>query len=117
LTDYSILEYLSRLEVVASIPFVHSDRVRGGRAPTALRGGRDVTAKDPNKVTGWRQIGLLSAIPFILALAPIVGYFLGTYLDKKFQTEPWLQFILLGLGFIAGVRETVKIVKMAQRED
>ena len=76
-----------------------------------------MTEKRPNKVTDWRQIGLLSSIPFILALAPIVGYFLGIYLDKKFQTEPWLQLTLLGLGFVAGVRETVKIVKMAQRED
>jgi len=76
-----------------------------------------VTEKEPNKVTGWRQIGVLSAIPFILALAPIVGYFLGAYLDKKFRTAPWLSYVLLGLGFVAGVRETINLVKLAQRED
>ena len=57
-----------------------------------------MTEKDPKKVTAWRQVGLLSSIPFILALAPIIGF-------------------LLGLGFIAGVRETINIVKLAQRED
>ncbi len=67
--------------------------------------------------SGWRQIGLLSSIPFILALAPIVGYFLGQYLDTKFRTGPWLSFILLILGFVAGVRETIHIVKLSQRED
>lgn len=76
-----------------------------------------MTEKPPNKVTAWRQVGLLSSIPFILALAPIVGYFLGKYLDTKFRTSPWLGFILLILGFVAGVRETINIVKLSQRED
>lgn len=72
---------------------------------------------DPKKVTAWRQIGLLSSIPFVLALAPIVGYFLGKFLDQKFRTQPWLSIILLALGFVAGVRETIKIIKVSQRED
>lgn len=76
-----------------------------------------MTEKEPNKVTAWRQLGILSAIPFILALAPIVGYFLGNYLDQKFRTAPWLSFAMLGLGFVAGVRETIKLVKLSQRED
>jgi ATP synthase protein I len=76
-----------------------------------------VTDNGSKKVTGWRQVGLLTAIPFILALAPIVGYFLGKWLDTKFRTQPWLSVILLALGFVAGVRETVKIVKLSQTED
>jgi len=76
-----------------------------------------VTEKDPKKVTAWRQIGLLSSIPFILALAPIVGFLLGKFLDQKFRTQPWLSMILLVLGFVAGVRETIKIVKLSQQED
>jgi ATP synthase protein I len=76
-----------------------------------------VTQKDPKKVTAWRQIGLLSSIPFILALAPIVGFLLGKFLDQKFRTQPWLSLILLVLGFVAGVRETIKIVKLSQQED
>jgi F0F1-type ATP synthase assembly protein I len=72
---------------------------------------------DPKKVTAWRQIGLLSSIPFVLALAPIVGYFLGKFLDQKFRTQPWLSIVLLALGFVAGVRETIKIIKVSQRED
>jgi len=76
-----------------------------------------VTERDPKKVTGWRQVGLLTSIPFILALAPIVGFLLGKFLDQKFRTQPWLACILLGLGFVAGVRESIEIVKMSQRED
>ena len=76
-----------------------------------------MTQKDPKKVTAWRQIGLLSSIPFILALAPIVGFLLGKFLDQKLRTQPWLSLILLVLGFVAGVRETIKIVKLSQQED
>jgi F0F1-type ATP synthase assembly protein I len=76
-----------------------------------------VTEKPPNKVTAWRQVGMLTSIPFILALAPIIGYFLGKYLDQKFRTQPWLSVVLLALGFVAGVRETIQIVKLSQREE
>lgn len=76
-----------------------------------------MTEMDPKKVTAWRQVGLLTTIPFILALAPIVGYLLGQYLDKRFHSSPWLSIILLALGFVAGVRETVNIIRLSQRED
>jgi ATP synthase protein I len=76
-----------------------------------------VTEMDPKKVTAWRQVGLLTTIPFILALAPIVGYLLGQYLDKRFHTRPGLSVVLLALGFVAGVRETINIVRLSQRED
>jgi len=76
-----------------------------------------VTEKPPKKVTGWRQVGLLSSIPFILALAPIIGFVIGQQIDRHFQTRPWLSIILLVLGFVAGVRETIKIVKLSQLED
>ena len=76
-----------------------------------------MTGKPPMRAAGWRQLGLLSSIPFILALAPIIGFFLGQYLDQKFRTRPWLSLVLLALGFVAGVRETIHIVRLSQRED
>jgi ATP synthase protein I len=91
--------------------------LRRGRVPRRAASRRGMAAMDPKKFTAWRQIGLLSSIPFILALAPIVGYFLGKYLDQKFRTQPWLSIALLALGFVAGVRETIKIIKMSQQED
>jgi predicted F0F1-ATPase subunit len=75
-----------------------------------------VTGKTPKKVTGWRQVGLLSSIPFILALAPLIGLAIGMYLDRHFRTK-FLWIVLLILGFVAGVRETIKIVKLSQQED
>lgn len=76
-----------------------------------------MTEKPPDKVNPWRQAGLLATIPFILALAPIVGFVIGSWLDSKLRTGSWLSVILLVLGFVAGVRETIQIIKLAQRED
>jgi ATP synthase protein I len=76
-----------------------------------------VTDKDPKRIAGWRQVGMLTSIPFILALAPIVGYVIGHLLDQRLRTGPWLGIILLLLGFVAGVRESINIVKLSQRED
>jgi hypothetical protein len=113
--------YFFRLVVDgANLPAIPSRTASRGpprRRNTARGDTLRVTEKPPNKVTAWRQVGLLSSIPFILALAPIVGYFLGKYLDTKFRTSPWLGIILLILGFFAGVRETINIVKLSQRED
>ena len=89
--------------------------------------------EDPSsKYKQARQIGLLTTIPFLLAVAPLVGYFGGRWLDGKLGTAPVLTFILaddddrlahpvltfvlLGLGFVAGVRETIIVVRKATKE-
>ena len=64
-----------------------------------------------------RQLGLLTTIPIILAVAPLVGYFLGHWLDGRFGTDPVFTFILLGIGLVAGFRETILILKKAQEDD
>ena len=57
------------------------------------------------------QIGVFMTMPFVMAIPPIVGWFLGTWLDKKLSTEPYLMYLFLALGFLAGVREVYRIIK------
>jgi F0F1-type ATP synthase assembly protein I len=76
-----------------------------------------VNGKTPKKLTGWRQVGMLTSIPFILALAPLIGLAIGFYLDRHFRTKPWLGIVFCVLGFVAGVRETINIIKLSQLED
>jgi ATP synthase protein I len=63
-----------------------------------------------------RQIGLLTTIPMILAAAPLVGYFLGQWLDRKIGSAPVFTFLGVGLGLVAGVRETIVIVRKASKD-
>jgi F0F1-type ATP synthase assembly protein I len=57
---------------------------------------------------------LLLAVPAIMLVAPLIGFFLGRWADGKFDTEPYLTVIGLGLGFGAAAREIYFLVKKAQ---
>jgi F0F1-type ATP synthase assembly protein I len=62
----------------------------------------------------YRQIGLVGTIPMMMAAGPTIGYFIGSYLDKKFETGPYLLILMLVLGFAASVKETWNLIKKAQ---
>jgi F0F1-type ATP synthase assembly protein I len=64
-----------------------------------------------------RQVGLLTAIPFILLAGPVLGFLVGSWLDRKLGTEPILLIVLLLVGLAASGRETYKLIQMASRED
>lgn len=57
-----------------------------------------------------RQIGAFVTIPFVLAIPPVIGWFIGDWLDKKWDTSPYLMIIFLLLGFTAGIREFIRIL-------
>lgn len=56
-------------------------------------------------------IGAYITIPFVQAIPPILGWFLGRWLDSLFGIAPYLMYILMILGFIAGFREVLRIIK------
>jgi len=58
---------------------------------------------------GMRTAGLLLAIPTLLIVSPLAGFFLGGQLDRWFGTAPWLTVVFLVLGFVAGGRQVYLI--------
>lgn len=64
-----------------------------------------------------RQVGLLTTVPIILAVAPLLGYFLGRYLDRKLGTDPWFMTGLILLGFVAAARQVYRLVQLASRDE
>lgn len=56
-----------------------------------------------------RSAATLIAIPSLLIVSPLVGFFVGNLGDKRFHTSPWLSLAGLLLGFIAGAREVWQI--------
>lgn len=71
----------------------------------------------PEKTGRWlRPVGLLTAIPFVLLFGPLIGYFIGDWLDKKLDTDPWLMTLFIVLGFIASGREVWGLIKRASRD-
>jgi ATP synthase protein I len=63
-----------------------------------------------------RQAGLLTTIPVLLTVAPLIGFFIGRFLDGKFNTDPILTVVFLVLGFVAAARQITSIVKAANRD-
>ena len=63
-----------------------------------------------------RQVGLLTAVPFVLAVAPLLGYFFGAFLDRRLGTGPVFMILMIVLGFVAGARQVHNLVKLASRD-
>mgnify|MGYP003394798093 CR=1 FL=1 len=64
-----------------------------------------------------KQIGALTAVPIILVVGPILGYFVGDWIDRKFQFYPWGTISFLILGFVASGREIFRLLKQILKED
>jgi ATP synthase protein I len=66
---------------------------------------------------GLRSAGLLLTIPTLLIVAPLVGFFVGAWLDRRFASGPWLGIAGLAVGFAAAGRETYLIYRRYEAED
>ena len=64
-----------------------------------------------------KQIGSLTAIPVVLVVGPLLGYFAGNWVDRKFQLFPWFTISGLFVGFIASGREIFRLVREFLEED
>jgi len=64
-----------------------------------------------------RQHSLLMMVPTILISGPAVGFFVGQWLDNKFDTDPLWLIIGIIIGFGAAGIEIAKLVKKAERID
>jgi F0F1-type ATP synthase assembly protein I len=91
------------------LPIVCENFHRDGRMASAPK-------KDP-KYSAMRSAGLLLAIPTILIVSPLVGFFLGVLADRWLKTRPWLSIVGLVLGFASAGRETYRLWKRAQEEE
>jgi len=70
--------------------------------------------RDPS---GMRSAGMLLAIPSLLLVSPLVGFFLGKFVDRWLKTEPAWSLVGVVLGFIAAGREIYLIIRRVQAEE
>ena len=73
--------------------------------------------KKEDRYQALRQAGLLTTIPPMLVAAPLIGFFIGRFLDRRFGTDAVMSIIFLIFGFIAAGVQIAKIVKIANREN
>ncbi|GAB4325421.1 MAG: hypothetical protein Kow0074_19150 [Candidatus Zixiibacteriota bacterium] len=74
---------------------------------------RQAPRRDDDTGRRLRQIGVLTAIPFVLMFGPLIGYYAGSWLDAKIGTDPYLTNLLVVLGFVAAGREVWNLIRRA----
>jgi len=63
-----------------------------------------------------RQVGILTTIPFILLLGPLIGFFIGQWVDQKFGISPVAMIFFIVLGFAGSARETARMIRDVMRD-
>jgi hypothetical protein len=82
--------------------------------PERKKKGRKGGPRDPS--AQYRALIALATIPLFLGVAPLVGWWLGRWVDRRAGTDWVFQGIGILLGFVAGVKETIDLVRRAQKE-
>jgi len=52
-----------------------------------------------------------------MVAGPMGGYFLADYLEKRFALPSFTSIIFIAIGFIASIKETVRIIRLALKTE
>ena len=58
-----------------------------------------------------KGVGMLLSVGIAMAMTMVMGLAMGIYLDKHFDTSPWLMLFFLMVGIAAGVRNAYVMFK------
>ncbi len=62
-----------------------------------------------------RELAFYSSLGFSVSLSIFIGLGIGVYLDKRFDTTPWLTLVFLGFGIAAGYRNIGLAIKKSRK--
>ena len=71
---------------------------------------------DENKRKLYRQAARYSSVGLEMGIAVAIGVSIGYYLDRTFNTQPWLMIVFLLLGVAAGFRGLFSLMKEIDKE-
>lgn len=71
---------------------------------------------DPEGRKQFKAMGSVGTAGIELAVATIVGFFGGMWLDGLLGTKPWLQWVGLALGLVAGFRNLFQVARKVQQQ-
>jgi ATP synthase protein I len=62
-----------------------------------------------------QELAYFSTIGLSVALSIFIGLAIGVYLDRRWETTPWLTLIFLGLGIAAGYKNIGLAIKKSRK--
>jgi ATP synthase protein I len=83
-----------------------------------MQGG---VATEPDRKTPWMQALKHASVGIEMAVCIVLGWAIGSWLDARFETAPWLMLVFLLFGVAAGfkalIREARKMSRGTDRTD
>ena len=65
--------------------------------------------------TRMRDLAYYSSLGFSVSLSIFIGLGIGVFLDRHFNTSPWLTLLFLGFGIAAGYRNIGLAIKKSSK--
>ncbi|MEW6614575.1 MAG: AtpZ/AtpI family protein [Thermodesulfobacteriota bacterium] len=69
-----------------------------------------------NKRKLFRLIGRYSTIGLEMVISVVIGILFGWWLDRLFDTKPWLTMIFMLFGIVAGFRSLFRLLKDIEKD-
>jgi ATP synthase protein I len=76
---------------------------------------RDAAAPYAARTRGYYETLTATSVGIELAVAVVLGVLTGYWLDKELGTTPWLLFLFLILGCVAGMRGVFRYARADER--
>ena len=64
----------------------------------------------------WRIAGTTGAVGIEIAVAIIIGYLGGRFLDRKLRTDPWISYAGLLAGIGAAIKALLRVIRSYRRD-
>ena len=64
-----------------------------------------------------RKAGQASSIGLVMVISIAIGYFFGSWLDRVFDTSPWLMLVFTLMGIVAGFIQMIRIANDLSRDE
>ena len=69
-----------------------------------------------NKKNLFRLIGRYSTIGLEMVISVVLGILFGWWLDRLFDTKPWLTMVFMLFGIVAGFRSLFRLLKDIEKD-
>jgi ATP synthase protein I len=77
---------------------------------------REVAFMKEDTKKSLKLVGLASTLGLTIVIATFIGLAVGLWLDRVFNTSPWLTVIFLVVGIIAGFRNFYRFMSKRAKE-
>jgi ATP synthase protein I len=72
---------------------------------------------DPDARKMLRVASRYSYLGIFFGVAVVLGLAVGSWMDAKLHTAPWLKLLWIVIGIAAGFRELVRLAKQGMKEE